>query len=84
MVHREGPDGITPETVIDKIVQQVAELPDRTSPEGWPEAMLVTSTELRAILSHYLSAPPVTPGEPCGECRTCRNGNGAACLKRAT
>lgn len=35
---------------IDKVVRSVAELPDRNSPEGWPEAMLVTAGELRDIL----------------------------------
>lgn len=40
-----------PQGVIDKIVQRVAELPDRTSPDDWPEAMLVTSAELTAILN---------------------------------
>lgn len=34
---------------IDRIIQQVAELPDRTSPDDWPEAMLVTADELRSI-----------------------------------
>jgi hypothetical protein len=36
---------------LDDIVRQVAELPDRSSPEDWPEAMLVTADELRAILT---------------------------------
>jgi hypothetical protein len=34
----------------DQIIRAVAELPDRNSPEGWPEAMLVTADELRQIL----------------------------------
>jgi len=36
---------------INKVIQRVAELPDRTSPQDWPEAMLVTADELRVILS---------------------------------
>jgi hypothetical protein len=36
---------------INRIVQKVQELPDRDSPEGQPEMMLVTDAELRAILS---------------------------------
>lgn len=40
----------------DKIVQRVAELPNRTSPDDWPEAMLVTSDELRDIVAALL--PP--------------------------
>ena len=34
----------------ERVVLRVAELPDRTSPEDWPEAMLVTSEELREIV----------------------------------
>ncbi len=34
----------------DKMVLDVCELPDRTSPEDWPEAMLVTSEELHAMV----------------------------------
>lgn len=33
----------------DKLVLDVCELPDRTSPEDWPEALLVTSEELHAM-----------------------------------
>lgn len=35
---------------IDRVVQDVAELSDRNSPEDWPEAMLVTGDELRQII----------------------------------
>jgi len=35
---------------IEAVIRRVAELPDRTSPEDWPEAMLVTADELAAIL----------------------------------
>lgn len=45
-------DGL--EEVSALIVRDVAELPDRTSPQDWPEAMLVTPEELRAILSRRL------------------------------
>lgn len=48
----------TPETIIDRIIREVAELPDRSSPEDWPEAMLVTSDELRSILTDALPSPP--------------------------
>ncbi len=43
------------EARIDRIVQRVAEMPDRTSPEDWPEAMLVTSKELHDICADELS-----------------------------
>jgi hypothetical protein len=36
--------------IIDGVVRDVAELPDRTSPDNWPDAMLVTADELRSIL----------------------------------
>lgn len=38
------------------IVLAVAELPDRTSPDDWPEAMLVTADELRDIVTDALRA----------------------------
>lgn len=40
--------------VVDQILQRVAELPDRTSPDDWPEAMLVTADELRQIITEEL------------------------------
>jgi hypothetical protein len=33
----------------------VSELPDRTSPDAWPEAMLVTASELSAIVERELA-----------------------------
>jgi hypothetical protein len=39
------------EIALDLIVQDVSELPDRSSPDDWPEAMLVTSDELRRIIT---------------------------------
>lgn len=43
-----------PAAVVDAIVRAVAELPDRSSPEDWPEAMLVTAEELTGILRDAL------------------------------
>jgi hypothetical protein len=40
------------------ICREVAELPDRNSPEGWPEAMLVTHDELRGIILAALATHP--------------------------
>jgi hypothetical protein len=40
--------------VIEKIVRDVAELPDRTSPADQPDMMLVSADELRTILERYL------------------------------
>jgi len=39
---------------VQEIIQQVAELPNRTSPDDWPEAMLVTADELQCILETAL------------------------------
>lgn len=48
------------EEVISGIIQEIAELPDRTSPVAWPEAMLVTADELRSILQAVLVSPAAT------------------------
>ncbi len=55
------------EGAINRIVQDVAELPNRTSPDEWPEAMLVTSDELTLILEAQLS--PQDRAEPQGKDR---------------
>jgi hypothetical protein len=49
-----------------RIVGRVAELPDRCSPEEWPEAMLVTGDELAAIVREEIDAllaPPAPKTE---------------------
>lgn len=46
-------------TLIEMITRDVAELPDRTSPPDWPEAMLVTPLELFAILDRRLPKEPM-------------------------
>lgn len=53
-------------TFADRVVERVAELPDRTSPEDWPEAMLVTADELRHIVTTQLvsAALPAPSGSP--------------------
>lgn len=40
----------------DRLVVDVCELPNRTSPEDWPEAMLVTGEELHAMVMDRLIA----------------------------
>ncbi len=37
-------------SIADRVAREVAELPDRTSPEDYPDAMLVTGDELRGII----------------------------------
>ena len=44
---------------IENVLRDVAELPDRNSPEDWPEAMLVTGAELRQIIVAHAPAEPV-------------------------
>lgn len=39
-----------PKEWIENIIKRIAELPDRNSPEDWPDAMLVTVEELKRIL----------------------------------
>lgn len=39
--------------IIPRYLLEVAELPDRTSPEGWPQAMLVTGDELDTLLRRF-------------------------------
>jgi hypothetical protein len=45
--------------IFDLIIRDVAELPNRTSPEDWPEAMIVTDEELRTILRERLDVDSV-------------------------
>lgn len=40
---------------INLIIRDVAELPDRTSPKDWPEALILTSDELKEILSKHFT-----------------------------
>lgn len=37
--------------MIRSVIKRVAELPDRNSPDDWPEAMLVTGDELAEIVA---------------------------------
>jgi len=54
---RAQPEGEAPEPDwISAVVLSVAELPDRDSPEEWPEAMLVTGDELRNIITAFAPA----------------------------
>ena len=42
------------DSLINLVIQDVAELPDRTSPEYLPDAMIVTGDELDEILTNRL------------------------------
>lgn len=54
-VHNREVVGSTPAgPTIDKIIQDVAELPDRTSPDDQPDMMMVTADELLTILINRL------------------------------
>lgn len=53
----------------DEIVRAVSELPDRSSPEDWPEAMIVTDAELRRIVMEKLESREYEKdGDACGAC----------------
>ena len=41
--------------IADAVVKRVAELTDRSSPDDWPEAMLVTGAELHAIVADEIT-----------------------------
>lgn len=53
--------------LIERIVRDVAELPDRDSPDDCPEMMLVTGAELARIIGDALDAIRTEIGEttPC-------------------
>jgi len=44
------------ETIAEMVVRDVAELGDRTSPDDWPEAMLVTADELTIIVDNAVGS----------------------------
>lgn len=63
---RRGPKSDTSAArIAELIVRDVAELPDRTSPDDWPEALLVTGEELHALIVEHFSAANIadTPSD---------------------
>lgn len=44
---------------IDGVIRDVSELPDRSSPDGQPEMMLVSAEELRRILERAKAYAPL-------------------------
>ncbi len=56
MAHRAELPVVTMVKIATAIVKRVAELPDRSSPDDWPEAMLVTSAELHRIILEEFDA----------------------------
>ena len=44
------------DSLINIVIQDVAELPNRTSPEYWTDAMIVTGDELEEILTNRLKS----------------------------
>ncbi len=57
--YEPAPQGV--QDIATEICNAVAELPDRNSPEDWPEAMLVTHDELRLIVEQALDTEPSKP-----------------------
>jgi hypothetical protein len=52
--------------IADLIVRDVCELPDRTSPDDWPEALLVTSEELHTLIVEQFAEAFSTPSPDTG------------------
>ncbi|MCM5682939.1 hypothetical protein M8A51_25735 [Schlegelella sp. S2-27] len=64
LAHLTAPaPSVEAQELADDICRGVSELPDRSSPEDWPEAMLVTQDELRRIVLAALASQ----AEPVGE-----------------
>ena len=55
------------------IVKRVSELSDRSSPDDWPEAMLVTSKELAFIVSEEVGQAIAEEREECAKIAELRN-----------
>lgn len=49
--------------IAELVVRDVAELPDRTSPDDWPEAMLVTGEELYTLIVKRFAESDLSRGE---------------------
>ncbi|MGQ8878779.1 hypothetical protein ACUTR7_14820 [Delftia sp. NA_296.1] len=62
---QKAPAALNAAAIAEAVCQRVAELPDRNSPEDWPEAMLVTGTELIDLvtceITQALTAAPQAP-----------------------
>ena len=54
-LHKEV-ERLDPDSIATAVCLDVCELPDRTSPDDWPEACLVTSEELHVIVSERIRA----------------------------
>lgn len=59
--HPQVIDKVDAERIATAVCQEVADLDDRNSPEDWPEAMLVTADELRAIVLAVIPAKECAP-----------------------
>ena len=58
---------MTPDEVrllVERYVLEVSEYDDRTSPEDWPEALLITAAELNELLHRFAAdlIERLTPG----------------------
>lgn len=51
----------TMEECIQSIIRDLSELPDYTSPDEWPDALLATPDELRVVLERHLASMASTP-----------------------
>lgn len=72
------------DAIATAVCQSVAELPDRNSPEDWPEAMLVTADELHMIVREAIAAQqaaPVAEGDALDTARSLFDAGWKACAK---
>lgn len=58
-----GPQTSLIAAIAEQVVRDVSELPDRSSPEDWPEACLVTGDELHAIVVRTIEELSAVPPE---------------------
>jgi hypothetical protein len=47
-----------------RYLQEVLEFDDRTSPDDWPEALLITGQELTDLLIRFYADARAAPGPP--------------------
>ncbi|MEJ5125811.1 hypothetical protein WH367_07105 [Comamonas sp. MYb21] len=72
------------ECIADQVCMSVAELPDRNSPPDWPQAMLVTSDELRNIVLDAINyAAQAVAAQPPAEVAVALAQLESACERRA-
>ncbi len=71
---------MTLDALIAKYIRRAAELPDRTSPEEYPDCMLISGPEMDDILRDFATDLPVTSGQViCPNCSAKRESTVGGC-----